>query len=102
MKKTKRFKAWKLENDFINKQKSLPMGQKLMGNAKSNCYTCIYAGYIFNAEKQCFEPYCTKKGHPGRIVNYSLNKWNDNFDERSKNYEDFVINQKDYRIFRIA
>lgn len=91
MKKSKKYKKWKNDTEFIKRQNSLPLEKRIMGNAKPNCYTCIYAGYLFNKEKQCLEPYCTKNTHSGKIYNISITKWNDNFDDRTKNYEDRVI-----------
>lgn len=101
MKKSKKFKKWKNDLKFIQKQNALPLEEKTMGNAKPHCYTCIYAGYIFNEKKSCLEPYCTKYSHQGRIHNISLTKWNDSFDERMKNYEDMVIYKRE-NAYKIA
>lgn len=101
MKKSKKFKKWLSDRKFIQKQNTLPLEERTMGNAKPYCYTCVYAGYIFNEEKTCFEPYCTKYSHQGRIYNLSISKWNDSFDDRTKNYEDKVIYRKE-NIYKIA
>lgn len=101
MKKSKKLKKWLNDTRFIQKQNSLPLEERTMGNAKPHCYTCVYAGYIFNADKLCLEPYCTKHSHQGRIHNLSIAKWNDSFDDRTKNYEDIVIYKKE-NTYKIA
>lgn len=94
MKKSKKLKKWLNDYKFIQKQKSLPLNERTMGNAKPHCYTCVYAGYIFNEDKMCFEPYCTKYSHQGKIYNISVEKWNDSFDERKSNYENKTLYKK--------
>ena len=86
MKKSKRYKKWHRDQKFINKQNSLDIKDRIMGNAKENCYICKFAGYIFSENTLRFEPYCLNKSHMGRICNYSLSKWNDKYDIRESNY----------------
>ena len=86
LKKSKKYKKWKRDNDFIKKQKSKALPNRIMGNCKIECYSCVWAGYLFDEEKCQYTPYCCNHLHLGKIVNYSISKWNDNNEIREEKY----------------
>lgn len=100
MKKSKKYKKWKRENDFIEKQRNKSLSEKVMGNCKSKCYSCLWAGYLFDVEKCQFLPYCCNYQHLGKIANVSIIKWNDNHETREEKYIEFQNhNKKEYLVY---
>ena len=90
MKKSKKYKKWKLKQKIIMKNSTKPLFERWVGNAKETCYTCKYAGLCFNKEKLRFEPFCFYRHHKGKIANISYEKWNDSLEAREKNYSRVV------------
>lgn len=111
-KKSKKTKEWEREKNHIQKEKQKPMLERIYGNIKDKCYTCPLAGLYFNYEKLRYEPFCTNNQHYGKLCNFSIDKWNDKFEERQKNwvnrqengnptdYKDVIMYKKSFNIWK--